>query len=199
MQVTALKETRAGRVALSVDGVYTASLDVLTVAEYGLCVGDTLSEERLKEMLALSSLRRAKTKAIDLLSYRDHSSSELKQKLLRHASEEDADAAVERMEELGMLNDRDFALRYAKELSEVKLYGKKRVAVELQKKGLSREDKEAAMDSLPDQQDLIVRLLEGKLSRYTGEDDREKLINRLLTRGFSYDDIRGALHGSEEE
>lgn len=199
MRVTALKETKAGRVALSVDGAYTASLDLLTVGEYGLCVGDEVDEEKLREILALSDTRRAKSRAIELLSYRDHSSAELKKKLLRHATEEDADAAVERMEELGMVNDRDFALRYGRELSEVKLYGEKRVKAELQKKGLSPEDVEAALEEVPDQRELIARLLAGKLSRYTTDpEDRNKLINRLLTRGFSWEDIRTVLRETED-
>lgn len=198
MRVTALKETKAGRVALSLDGAYTASLDVLTVGEYGLCVGDEVDEEILKEMLALSDSRRAKTRAIELLSYRDHSSAELKKKLLRHATEENADAAVERMEELGMVDDRSFALRYAKELSEVKLYGEKRVKAELQRKGLSSEDMEAALMELPDQRELIARLLEGKLARYAADpENRDKLMNRLLTRGFAWEDIRAVLRETE--
>lgn len=200
MRVTALKETKAGRVALSLDGAYTASLDVLTVGEYGLCVGDEVDEETLREMMALSDSRRAKTRAIELLSYRDHSSAELKKKLLRHATEENADAAVERMEELGMVNDREFALRYAKELSEVKLYGEKRVKVELQRKGLSSEDMEAALMELPDQRELITRLLTGKLSRYAADpENRDKLRNRLLTRGFAWEDIRAVLREWEED
>jgi len=191
MRITALKETKTGRVALSLDGAYTASLDMLTVGEYGLCVGDELSDERVAEILALSQSRRAKSRAIDLLSYRAHTSTELRRKLLRHATEEDADAAVSRMEELGLLDDADFARRYAEELFEIKLYGARRVRAEMQKKGLPRELIDAALENAPDERELIARLLATKLARYRDEPD--KLLSRLLARGFDYDDIAAVI------
>lgn len=195
MRVTALKETKGGRVALSMDGAYTASLDMLTVGEYGLCVGDELDDEKLAEILRLSQSRRAKSRAIDLLSYRPHTAAELRQKLLRKSTEEDADAAVARMEELGMIDDREFALRYAEELFSRKGYGEKRVKLEMQKKGLSREDIDAALEAKPDERDLIRELLHGKLSRF--RDDPEKLASRLLSRGFAWDDISAVLREEE--
>ena len=198
MRITALKETKAGRVALSLDGAYTASLDMLTVGEYGLCVGDELDEEKLSEILRLSQSRRAKSRAVDYLSYRAHTAAELKRKLLRHATEEDADAAVARMEELGMVDDRDFAVRYAEELFTLKGYGERRVRLEMQKKGLSREDIDAALEEKPDEKELIRTLLSGKLARFVSDPDgRDKLVSRLLSRGFDWDDISAVLNEEE--
>lgn len=194
MKITSLKETKAGRVALSVDGEYTASLDMLTVGEYGLCVGDEIDEDTLSEMLRLSQSRRAKSKAVELLSYREHSSSELKRKLLRTATEEDADAAVARMQELGMVDDESFARRYAHELSEVKLYGYMRVKQELMKKGLPREMIEQALEELPDQRELLTRYITQKRITLTGtRSDRDKLARKLISRGFSWDDVSSVL------
>ena len=193
MRVTALKETKAGRVSLFIDGEFAGSIDATTFFEYGLRVNDEIDEERLNEILSLSSRRKANGKAIDLLSYRDHSSAELKRKLLRTSDEADADAAVERMRELGMVNDTEFAKNYALELSQTRLYGELRVRQELIKKGLSRDDIDAAMNELPDQRELIRTLIEGKFAQYNTPESRDKLIRRLLARGFLWDDVRAVI------
>lgn len=197
MRITDLKQTKAGRVSVFIDGGFVSSIDATTFFEYGLRVNDEIDEERLNEMLSLSKRRKANGKAIDLLSYRDHSAFELKRKLLRTNGEEDADAAVERMKELGMVDDKQFAARYADELSNARLYGGMKVKQELIKKGLSREDVDAAMSTLPDQRELIRTLIEGKFSQYNTAESRDKLIRKLLSRGFAWDDVRAVVNDAE--
>ena len=200
MKITVLKETRKHRVSLCLDGEYIASLDMLTVGDYGLCVGDEIDEETLEKILRISQSRRAKSKAIELLSYRPHSRTELKRKLLKTATEEDAEKAVARMEELEMVNDKSFAESLVRELSEIKYYGEIRVRQELYRRGIDRDTAEEALSSIPDQRELLSRYLESRQTKMTDDrKEREKLIRRLLSRGFNYDDIQSVLREYGEE
>lgn len=192
MKITALKETKAGRISLFLDGQFITSLDTLTFGEYGLCVDDEIDEDTLNEILRLSQSRRTKQKAVELLSYRPHSKAELKKKLMKNASEEDAENAISRMEELEMVNDLSFAKLIVREYGEIKLYGIHRVTQELYRRGVEPEIIAEALNELPDQQEIITRFLN---SRWRAElrgnlASRERLVRKLITRGFDYDDIR---------
>lgn len=64
-----------------------------------------------------SAKHRAEEKALYLLEHRAHSKKELENKITRaEFDREAARSAVEHMEELGLLNDEDYARRLANEL-----------------------------------------------------------------------------------
>ena len=63
--------------AVYIDGEYALKLDMQTLQENHIAQGDTLTDEQLKMLIDQSDLRRAKEKALWLLSYRDHSKKEL--------------------------------------------------------------------------------------------------------------------------
>ena len=60
--------------ALYIDGEYVMNLDARTVIENRFDVGREIDDEDLHEIIRLSNERRAKEKALWLISYRDHSS-----------------------------------------------------------------------------------------------------------------------------
>lgn len=194
MKITSLKETKAGRISLYLDGEYVTSLDTLTFGEYGLCVNDEIDEDKVSEILRLSQSRRVKQKAVELLSYRPHSKAELKRKLLKTATEEDVQKAVERMEELEMVDDLSFAKMLVREYGNVKLYGINRITQELYRRGIERDVIAEALNELPDQRETLDRLMKKMRVEFKGSyADKERLLKKLLSRGFDYDDIRPLL------
>lgn len=72
-----------------------------------------MSPERLETLRQEDELRSARERALDLLSAAEQTSGTLRQKLLRWYGEEAVEAAVLRMEELGLINDLDYGRRYA--------------------------------------------------------------------------------------
>lgn len=116
MRITLLKPCRKSMCAVYIDGEYALKLDMQTLQENHIAQGDTLTDEQLKMLIDQSDLRRAKEKALWLLSYRDHSKKELVDKMKRTCSQQAAQEAADRMEQLGLVDDRAFARRYACQL-----------------------------------------------------------------------------------
>ena len=95
-QLTQIKETKKGRMALFFDGEFAFSLDADTFAKADLHEEDLLEEWQIEDLRKQSDTRRALDKAMDYLSLRDHAAGELYQKLCRKFDEHSAAYAVAR-------------------------------------------------------------------------------------------------------
>ena len=144
----------------------------------------------------------AKERALALLDRRDYSRAELLKKLLEKGEDEaEAAAAVERLAELGFVDDARYAPIVVRHYA-AKGYGARRVQQELARRGIPRELWDAAMAQMPAQDDTIDRLLQSKLR---GEVDRAALKRAsdfLLRKGYGWDEIKSALeryHADIEE
>ena len=145
----------------------------------------------------------AKERALALLDRRDYSRAELLKKLLEKGVEEDEAAqAVDRLEELGFVDDARYAPIVVRHYA-AKGYGARRVQQELARRGIPRELWDAAMEQMPAQDDTIDRLLQSRLRGV--EVDRAALkraSNFLLRKGYGWDEIKSALeryHANIEE
>lgn len=148
MLITAVEPRRKAMCALYIDGEYVMNLDARTVIENRFDVGREIDDEELHEIIRLSNERRAKEKALCLISYRDHSKKELTDKIKRTCDEESAEKAVERMEELGLVNDENFARRYAEQLLFSKHNAPRGAVRQLVQKGIDRELAEEIIEEI---------------------------------------------------
>ena len=140
MELTAAEPRRKHLTQLYLDGEPGPKIDTEVFLLSRLKPGDELGEEELRALVEESDARRAREKALYLLEHRSHSKRELTEKVARTAaSREAAQAAADRLEELGLLNDRAFAESYARELIQRKRYGLRRVRQELARKGIPRD------------------------------------------------------------
>ena len=96
MKITEIRPRRKRLSALYIDGEFAVSLDTQTLIENRFDVGREIDDEDLHEIIKLSNERRAKEKALWLLSYREHSKKELEDKIRRTADEDSAQKAVYR-------------------------------------------------------------------------------------------------------
>ena len=195
MKLTAVRMTKRGRVALYGDDEFLLSMHPDVFAASGLSVGSEIDGERLAGLAAEAELKKAKERAFSMLSGREYTSSQLRDRLARHVDPEAAGQAVERMEELGLVDDDGYAERYARELSERKHYGLLRIRQELRQKGLSAEQIEWAVSLLDaDPQEQILEVLEKKNSA-APEDEavKRRAYNALLRLGHRPSDVRRAL------
>ena len=101
----------------------------------------------------------AKDKALRLLEFRSHSERELSDKLKRAgAKEEDIDEILEFCRNYGFLDDRKYAIAKAKDLKNLKKYGKRRIKSELYSKGIDAEYVEEAVSYLDeDEEDMLLK------------------------------------------
>ena len=81
MMITELRKRRGRLVLLVLDGEPAMTVDVRTFEESPYRVGSSLSDEELKALLEESARRRARERAVYLLSRSDHSRRGLEEKL----------------------------------------------------------------------------------------------------------------------
>ena len=195
MTITAIEPKRKGLSALYIDGEFALKLDTETILAHRIDVGDTIDDETLKELINSSDIKRAKDKAMWLISYRDYAKKELIDKVAKDSSVDAATRAVERLEELGLINDECFARRYATDLINLKhlsSFGAKRKLLE---KGIDRDLADAVIDELDyDVDENITAIIDKKYAKNLfDEKGRRRCVNGLMRLGYSYSDIKSAL------
>ena len=195
MDITAIEPRRKSLSAIYIDGEFALKLDTETVLSNRLKVGEEIDDDRLLELIKASDSRRAKEKALWLISYRDHSEGELRQKLSKDYGEEAVDSAVERLMELRLINDEDFAKKYAESLSH-KHMSQRQIQQKLRLKGIDKELSENAVENLNlDEKDEIRALINKKyIRKLSDEADLRRTVAALQRRGFSYSDIKSVIN-----
>ena len=200
MLITAIEPRRKAMSALYLDGEFVMNLDTRTLIENRFDVGKEIDDEDLHEIINLSNERRAKEKALWLISYRDHSKKELTDKIKRTCDEESAEKAVERMEELGLVNDEAYAQRYARKLLYSKHMSKNAAVFELSRKGIDKELAQEILENTEvDERDQIRQVIDKKYRNLSDEKIKRRAVAALQRLGYRWDDIRSVLEEYSEE
>ena len=168
------------------------------VTSHRLAVGSPIDDDYADSLERENDLRRAKERALYLLEGRDYSREELYRKLKASYAEDIADSVCDMVSELHLINDRKYAEKLCKHLSEVKCYGKYRIKQELCRRGIDKELAGEVMEEFLSEDDdsfeRLEHLVEVKYERYlTDRKGVEKVKNALLRRGYSYGEIREVL------
>ena len=135
-----------------------------------------------------------------MLEKRDYSRKELSDRLLRKGEAPEAvEPLMERLEELGVLDDARYAGLVVRHYA-AKGYGVRRIQDALYQRGVPRELWEEALSELPEQDDTIDRLLRSRLRGAPADRDAlRKAAAALQRRGFSYDEISEAIARYESD
>ena len=201
MLITAIEERKKSMSALFIDGEYAVSIDTVTLISSGKKVGSEISDAELYDLIENSNISRAKEKALYLIEYRQRSRKEIEDKLIPLFGEKASEAAIERLEQLGLVDDESFAREYARSIIEVKKLSGKRALFELVKKGI---DKDLAEEILEEYEvDTVQQIIDVINKKYFRSLDDEKglkrTINGLRTMGYSWDDIKQAMYELDVE
>lgn len=190
---------RGKKIHLLIDGEYQITTDVDFWVENYIKDGTEISEEDWRNLVEAIQYRKAVNKAADLLSRRDHSVKELRDKLIRTVDPQSADKAIEKMLEFGYLDDEKYAKSLIKYLVDTKHYSVSHVRQECNKRGIDRDIVQQFLDEdEPDNVSNALALIEGKYkTKLSQENGREKVIAALMRKGFSYGDIKSALYRFE--
>jgi regulatory protein len=136
-EITDVRERR-GKARVFVDGEFWAELDAGVAMERGLREGAALSSEELEGARVAGERPLAMGRALNLLGYRARSEAEVRERLGRFGyAGGTIEAVVVRLEELGYLDDEEFARLKARE--KARRYGPRRVSVELRRSGVGEE------------------------------------------------------------
>ncbi len=192
---------RGNKVHLLLDDNYEVTTDINFWADHFIPDGTEITEEEWEELLEEINYKKALNKCADLLSRRDHSVKELRTKLLRTVDEKSADRAIERYKEAGYLDDEAYCKKLVEYLFTVKKYSQNHVKQECYKRGIdSSIINEMLAEFEFDAVDTIEELIKSKYAdKLTQENGRQKVVQALMRKGFSYSDINNAFYRIEDE
>ncbi len=196
MIITSTEERKKSLTALYIDGEYAVSVDTMTFLSTGKKIGSEITDEELYELIEMSKFNRAKEKALYLIEYRSRTKKELYDKLIVLFGESASERAIERLEELGLVDDEKYAREYAEVLLDKKGFSRQRTEFELMKKGIDKDVIEEILDELePEPVEQIKKLLETKFARrLSNEKDLAKTVNSLKAMGYRWSDINDAMN-----
>lgn len=195
MTVTDIIPGRKKLSSIYIDGEFAVKLDTQLVEEHCLTVGNELDDDELHDLIYDSNFKRAKEKALYLISGHDYSKKNLYDKLRRDYPEDVAERVIERMEELGLLNDEAYARRMAHDLLYLKKMSARGAVYKMIEKGIDKSLAEEIVEEFElDPVEMLVELIERK---YADKLDDEKSLRRTVASlqrlGYSWGEIRAAL------
>ncbi|MBK8249460.1 MAG: regulatory protein RecX [Gemmatimonadetes bacterium] len=181
-------------------GESAATVSAALIAEYQLAAGKLLTPSEAAGLSQAVSRLRVFDKAVALLALRARSARDLRTALRRRgAVATDANAVVEQLQELGLVNDAAFALAVAQGRAGSSGMSRRRVSQVLARKGIdSRLADEAAREVFDGVDETeAARVIAERRLRSLGRLDqavrRRRLHAFLARRGFSSDVVRRVL------
>ena len=194
--MTATTTGRKFKVSLS-DG-RTIYVDSETVIKFHLDTSKEYTEEDFEEILLDSEYNVTKNRAFNILEYRAHTEKELFDKLCQKTDEDTANAVVEKMRDIGLVDDRALLKDKLENLLNVKKYGPIRVINELVLKGFDRDEIRETIEEMEyDEFSAVCEIIEKRYSDELVDSDiktRQKIMAALMRKGFNYDDVKSAMN-----
>ncbi len=182
------------RCNIEIDGRFFCGMKLVTVMQNRLKVGSIVTAEQLAAIQLESEKETALDKALTHISLGMKTEKEIADYLLKKGYLGDViEYVLEKMRSYGFADDEAYARGYAEGAGKKK--GKKLIALELRRKGISDEAIEAALGELSGEEEAARAVLE-KYLRGKDVTDRatvQKAVRYLLSKGFEYDTVRSAL------
>lgn len=192
------------RVNIFIDGEFSFGLHMDIQLDHYLTKGDVLDEQQIALLLREDETKKAIAAALNLIAYRARAAGELATKLReRGFSPEAIENAVARMQELGYLDDRDFADRWVESRQTYRPRSVRMLKQELRQKGVDQEIiestlDEAGVDEFSDALSLATKRVSSLHDLEPQVRDR-RLSGYLARRGYGYDIIRRVLDELESD
>ena len=183
MLISAVEPWKKSMSAVYIDGEYAVTLDTMTLIKNHIQAGAEISDEELHSLIQQSEKQRANEKALN------------QEKLSRTYSEETAEEIAEKMQEAGLVNDEEYARKYAEELLRKKHMSMRGIEFRLREKGISPEiiqiiSKELECDPAAEIQQVLAKKYPSYLQ---DEKIKKRAIAALQRLGWSWSDIKNAM------
>ena len=145
----------------------------------------------------MGNIETVKKRALKILGNRNFSEAEMIRRLTgKGETQEDAEATVGWLVELGYINDSDYATLIVRHYT-AKGYGEARVRDELYKRGIQRDLWDEKLSDIDDEEtggaalQYLIKKLRGSMEK----DDLRRASDALVRRGFGYDEAKTAISG----
>ena len=201
LKITAIKQglKNPNRVNVFVNGDFAFSLSIAQVVDLGIRKGRVITADELAEYRQASEFGKLYQRTLEWVLVRPRAIRETKDYLfekLRKSSENNSAVSqtiIERLCDKGYLNDAEFARWYVENRFAKKGVSRKRLRMELVKKGVAVDIINEVLDGRNDEEE-IRKMIARKSAKY---DDSQKLIAYLCRQGFSYDLVCELVRGDE--
>ena len=197
----AAQPDRAGRYFVKFEDGTDMRLYRQTVEDFALYTGKELTETELAQLREAAGKMSAKMRAVRIVSASSVSKRDLMQRLVQKGEDPaQAKEAVQWMEELHLLNDRNTAEQVVHSCI-AKGYGLQRAKQALYEKQIPKSLWEEALEGYPDQQDAITVFLSQRIKDPADSKQVRRAIEAALRRGHSYGQVKRALEhiGTESD
>lgn len=180
--------------AITVDDDAPIEIPLETVLEHGLQEGLSLLTEEWIAIRDQSRYRLAVRRALEFLARRRRTRSELQKQLLNSFSETETNGALDRIDELGYLDDESWANAYVT-TTRARGRGRSLLVSELRQYGIDDEAQESALAEHDDDGKAlaIARKRLRSLQRLASDVRNRRLYAFLRRRGFSNDTAKQAI------
>jgi regulatory protein len=179
------------RLCLDEDTEMVISLEVCL--QRGLRIGDDLTRTDLDEIRELEERRHCLESALRLLSYRQRSEAELRDRLIRkRVPPEIVGDTIDRLRSAGLLDDLGFARNWVENRNQRSPRSRRLAAAELRAFGVTRpvvDDVTATID----ERDAAYRAAERRalsLAAVPYDEFRRRISGFLVRRGFDYEIVK---------
>ena len=195
VKVSDIQKVR-GRILIRLDDGSEYMILKSMLRDCPLEVNQSLDPVEFSHWVASRQYQSALAKSIALLAVRARSRGEILQSLRRIGyAPETISCVMEKLEQERLLDDHDFANAWTRSRS-ARRYGPRRIMMELRQKGISEEDATAALESVPEEdlrKNALSQARKALLRSKPGEDPRrtrQRIIESLIRRGYSFEDAR---------
>lgn len=179
----------------------TRFLNRSTVSQFNLQAGMDIPLSAWEEIEGEEQFRKAKERALYLLDYKEYSYMGMYKKLEKNYDEDTCYRVLDKLSEIGCIDDRRYAASLARYYSEVKLFGRYRAYQQMRLKFLTNDVINEALDEYDDTQyDRLLELAHKRVGKYLNKDNGiNKLKNALVRQGYSYGLVKDAVNEVLEE
>ena len=200
MTVTKIEPLSKTRYKVYLDGQFAFTLYKGELSRYHIAE-ESVIEDDIYDSLRLIVIKRAKLRAMHLLTDMDRTESQLRTKLKQGLYPDDIiEQAMAYVKSFGYVEDENYARRFV--LSRQNSKSKKEIYASLCQKGVAKETIDKVMEEcyeMEEERGAIQKILEKKrfCAEKAAEAEKAKICGYLLRKGFRYEDIRQVIQVSE--
>lgn len=137
--------------------------------------------------------------ALKVIEFKDRTEKEVREKLTQKGYDENIiEDEIEFLINYGFINDSRYAERFVSDAINLKKWGKARIKTELLRKGVDREIIDNAVEGafMEIDDDLLFSEMQRRFknSDLSNIKERTRIFNFYMRRGFSPDEIKGAMN-----
>lgn len=205
MKITKIEEQKKhkNRMSIFLDGEFAFGIDAFSFYALRLKEGDEIDSAFLSEIKQKILYEDAKNRAAKLLSARSYTARDMKRKLLEYTGDEAvAEKTLAFLKEYRLIDDSDYARRFASDCLRLKKLGKRSIRFKLLEKGISPDLADKVLEDLGSEDleaDNLEKLLIKKLNGNYEFKNLMKAKRYLFSKGYGFDEIDNALNKLKAE